>query len=180
MPRGDHLEDCSEGGFCVVVSILMLVVPEFLASEYSGEPLAWQGRVVSEILGVVLIWWVFIRWPRSRLGPMEPGTAGRRYRQFRRIWWWSVLLWVLALGKYRLTVGGNSPVEGLVFLLWVAALLSMTSGLGARATWARRVGKVMAGASAFFFPWGTVLAVYSWWVLDSDVGWDEWQQLRAD
>ena len=87
---------------------------------------------------------------------------------------------MLALGKYRLAIGGNRPVEGLVFLLWVAALLSMTSGLRVREAWARRVGRVMAEASAFFFPWGTVLAVYSWWMLDSDVGWDEWQQLRAD
>ncbi|MDX1568639.1 MAG: hypothetical protein R3223_12610 [Longimicrobiales bacterium] len=55
-------------------------------------------------------------------------------------------------------------------LLAVTALPNLLAGVGllARKNWARILALILAALNIFKFPWGTALAVYTFWALTGD------------
>ncbi|HSM37171.1 MAG TPA: hypothetical protein VK837_12285 [Longimicrobiales bacterium] len=64
--------------------------------------------------------------------------------------------------------GGLGLAVGLLVALTAVPNLLAGAGLLARASWARWLALVLGALNAFKFPYGTALAVYTFWVLMND------------
>ncbi|HEX6938152.1 MAG TPA: hypothetical protein VF158_01980 [Longimicrobiales bacterium] len=70
-------------------------------------------------------------------------------------------------GEPGVTIIGGVLGTIIGFLVLLTAIPNLLAGFGllARKSWARILALILAVLNAFKFPWGTALAVYTFWVL---------------
>ena len=152
-------------------SVLLLIGRGVLLSSNPVGPISWDEALVLCALGVVLVYWAFIRFPKSRLPAMATGTAGKHYRRLCWAWWAFLAALVLVymplgVGRVGLDHGQGAAELGMALGLFFAmAVVLVATGLWIRAVWSRRLAEVLAFLVAFDWPFGVVLGVYTWWVL---------------
>jgi hypothetical protein len=126
------------------------------------------------LIAVLLLFVVFFQWRGTAVEPLDPKTHRKfvAYGQF--LGGGTVLLAVLAfllLGTYggevaQLIVSRRIDFLGVLVLL-VSGIGALVAGFGILwgATWSKPLAKLVALPFSFGWPFGLLLALYTWWAL---------------